>query len=130
MKKQDSNGFSLVELLIAIVVGAAFISAMSLVVNNYTNLSTRHRNLVLANSYAEAKIEELRNNTYNSLATGSTNLTGELPASLPSPKSATMVVTQSQTGLKQIEITITYNDLGNTKTYSYKTYEGELGVGQ
>jgi prepilin-type N-terminal cleavage/methylation domain-containing protein len=130
MNKKDSTGFSLIELLIAIVVGAVFITAMTLIVNDYADLSTRNRNLVIANSYAEAKVEELRNNTYNSLNIGTTSLTSELPSLLPSPKSASMTVSQPQTGLKQVDLTITYNDLGKTRTYSYRTYEGELGVGQ
>lgn len=129
MKPKDEAGFSIVELIIAMVVGVTFISSMNLVVDNYTTLGKRSRNLVLANSYAEAKIEGLRNSGYNALTAGTTSLTAELPSQLPS-RSGTMTITQNQPGLKQVDISIGYNDLGVTRAYSYRTYVGELGVGQ
>lgn len=129
MKPKDEAGFSIVELIIAMVVGVTFISSMNLVVDNYTTLGKRSRNLVLANSYAEAKIEGLRNSGYNSLAAGTTSLTAELPSQLPN-RGGTMTITQNQPGLKQVDISISYNDLGVTRAYSYRTYVGELGVGQ
>lgn len=129
MKKEGQAGFSIVELILAIVVGITFISSMNLVVDNYTDLGKRNRNLLLVNSFAEAEIEQLRNNTYNSLNIGTTSLTSQLPSQLPDA-SGSMTVSQAQTGLKQIDLTISYNDLGTTRTYTYRTYEGELGVGQ
>lgn len=129
MKQRDEGGFSIVELILAIVVGATFLGSLSLVTNNYTNLGKRSRNLLLVNSFAEAEIEQLRNNTYNSLNLGTTSLTSQLPSQLPG-RSGSMTISQAQTGLKQIDISISYNDLGITRTYTYRTYEGELGVGQ
>lgn len=127
---KDQKGFSIVELIISIVVGVTFISSMNLVVDNYNNLGKQGRNLVLANSYAEAKIEGLRNTGYNGINLGTTDLSSELPSQLPSPRSASMVVSQPQAGLKQIDVYVSYNDLGTTRNYSYRTYIGELGVGQ
>ncbi|HET7827678.1 MAG TPA: hypothetical protein VFK97_02315 [Candidatus Saccharimonadales bacterium] len=129
MKLSDSGGFSIIELILAIVVGVTFISSMNLVVDDYTDLGKRDRNLLLANSFAEAEVEQLRNNTYNSLNLGTTSLTSQMPSQLPSA-SGSMTVSQAQTGLKQIDISISFNDLGATRTYTYRTYEGELGVGQ
>ncbi|MGH7156553.1 MAG: hypothetical protein ACREGG_00320 [Candidatus Saccharimonadales bacterium] len=129
MKPKQAAGFTIVELIISIVVGVTFISSMNLVTDNYTNLGKRARNLVLANSFAEAEIEQLRNNTYNSLNIGTASLASQLPSQLPDA-SGSMTVSQAQTGLKQIDLTISYNDLGTTRTFTYRTYEGELGVGQ
>ena len=129
MKQKSEAGFSIVELVLAIVVGISFIGSMSLVVNNYTDLGKQDRNLLLVNSFAEAEVEQLRNNTYNSLNIGTTSLTSQLPSQLPDA-TGTMTVSQAQTGLKQIDISISYNDLGTSRTYTYRTYEGELGVGQ
>lgn len=130
MKQKKTDGFSIVELVLAIVVGAIFIGSMALIVNNYTDLSRRSRNLVLANSYAEGKVETLRNNGYNGINTGTSSLTSELPSDLASPKSASMTVTSPQDGLKKVVISINYSDLGISRTYIYTTYVGELGVGQ
>lgn len=117
------------ELMLAIVVGATFVGSMNMVTDSYTNLGKRNRNLVLVNSYAEAKVEGLRNNGYNSIATGTTSLSGELPSQLPN-HSGTMTVSQPQAGIKQIDLSISYNDGTINRTYSYRTYIGELGVGQ
>lgn len=127
---KNSEGFSIVELIISIVVGVTFISSMNLVVNNYTNLGKRGRNLVLANSYAEAKMEALRNKGFQSIALGTSDLTSELPSQLPQPRGATLIVSQPQAGLKQVDVSVSYNDLGISRSYSYRTYIGELGVGQ
>jgi len=127
---KNSEGFSIVELIISIVVGVTFISSMNLVVNNYTNLGKRGRNLVLANSYAEAKMEALRNKGFQSIAIGKSDLTSELPSQLPQPRSASLIVSQPQAGLKQVDVSVSYNDLGISRSYSYRTYIGELGVGQ
>jgi Tfp pilus assembly protein PilW len=127
---KDQEGFSIVELVIAIVVGVLLILSMNFIVNNYIHLGQRGRNLTTANAYVEAKVEALRNAGYNGLNTGTTNLAAELPAQLTGPKSGTMVISQPQDGLKQIDISIAFNDNGNSRTYTYKTYVGELGVGQ
>ncbi len=128
MKSPD--GFSIVELIIAIVVGVTFIGSMNLVVDNYNTLSRRDRNLVLANSFAEGEVEGLRNQGYNSLSTGTTDISAQLPAQLPAPHSSSLTISQPQAGLKQVVVSVTYNDQGTSRTYHYTTDIGELGVGQ
>lgn len=127
---KSSDGFSIVELVIAIVVGVTFIGSMNLVVDNYDNLSRRDRNLVLANSFAEGEMEALRNQGYNSLSAGTTDISGQLPTQLPTPRSSSLTISQPQAGLKQIKVSLTYNDQGASRTYNYTTDIGELGVGQ
>jgi type II secretory pathway pseudopilin PulG len=128
MKKE--SGFSIVELVVAIVVGTLFIISINLIINNYIHLGQRGRNLTTANSFAEGKIEALRSAGYNSLNDGTTAITSELPSQLSPPKSGTLTISQPQTGLKQIDLSITFNDDGADRTYTYRTYVGELGVGQ
>lgn len=130
MKAKSAEGFSIVELIIAIVVGVTFIGSMNLVVDNYNNLSRRTRNLVLANSFADGKVEALRNDGYNALNIGTTDLSSQLPSQLPKPASSSLTIAQAQPGIKQVDISLTYNDQGITRTYNYRTYIGELGVGQ
>ncbi len=127
---RNESGLTLVELLVAIAVAGIVISSLSQVVTTYLHLSQRGRYLNLANSYAEAKVETLRNEGYNSLSTGTTNLSSELPSQLPLQRSASMTVSSPLTGLKQVSITVSYNDQGQTESYQYVTYIGELGVGQ
>jgi prepilin-type N-terminal cleavage/methylation domain-containing protein len=135
MKKQISrsqSGFTLVELLVCIAVGAIVTMSLTQVVTQYIHVNQRGRYLSLANSYVEAKVEALRNIGYNGINAGTTNLTSELPTGLPPSRSGTMVITTPPAlpGIKKIDITVSYKDQGQTNTYSYTTYIGELGVGQ
>lgn len=105
------------------------VGSLSQVVTSYVHVAKRGRYLNLANSYVEAKVESLRNSGYNAINTGTTSLTSELSSQLPPSKSASMSVTSPQEGIKQIDITISYNANGSN-SYSYTTYIGELGVEQ
>lgn len=125
-----TKGFTLVEILVVIAVAAVMIVSLNSVVTGYMHVSQRGRYLSLANAYIEAKVEGLRNNGYNSLSPGTYNLTGELTAQLPPSRAASMVVGSSSGGLKQVDISVSYKDQGQTNSYDYTTYIGELGVGQ
>ncbi len=114
----------------AIAVGAVIVASLSTVVTTYVHLSQRARYLNLANAYVEAKTEELRNNGYNSINLGTTSLNAELPASLPPSKNGSMTVTSPMSGIKQVDISVKYNDQGQVAAQNYTTYIGELGVGQ
>lgn len=127
---RTQSGFTIVELLVAIAVGAIVTVSLNQVVTSYVHVAQRGRYLNLANSYAEAKAESLRNSGYNGLGIGTTNISGELPPQLPKDRSASMTVTSPSGGLKQVYISISYRDQGQNNTYSYTTYVGELGVGQ
>lgn len=127
---KNQTGFTLVELLVCIVVAAIVISSLNQVVDSYVHVGQRGRWLNLANAYVEGKVEALRNTGYNGVSTGTSSLTSELPSALPPSRSASMTVTAPQTGIKQIDITVSYKDQGQTQSYAYTTYMGELGVGQ
>lgn len=112
------------------MVGGIFISSLTLVLVSHLHVSQRARDLVLANAYAEAKIEELRSTGFNGLTIGTSSLSSELPAELNSPKSASLQITSFSAATKQIDLSLNYNDRGRQKTFTYRTYIGELGVGQ
>lgn len=124
------GGYTIVELITAIAVGGFFLTSLSILVSNSLHLGQKVESVVLANAYVEGKVESLRNLGYSTLNDGTTDISGELPAELNSPKSASLEVSSPQDGLKQVEITVSYNDQGTTKTYGYTTYIGELGVGK
>ena len=126
----DQSGFTLVELLVTVLVSVVLIGGLSIIVNNNVFLTERGRDMVISNSYAENKIEELRSQGYLALTNGTTDVTSELPDELNTPRSASVIVTDVSTGLKLVNLTITYNEQGRSITQDYKTYIGELGVGQ
>jgi len=130
MKHKSKGGFTIVELIVAIVVGSIVCSAAIMLVVSHLHLSQQSRDIVLANAYVENKVESLRSIGYSGLSDGTTDLTSDLPTELNSPRSGSQVITSQSDGLKKVVISITYNDQGTNRTYSYSTYIGELGVGQ
>jgi prepilin-type N-terminal cleavage/methylation domain-containing protein len=129
-KKLSASGFTIVELLVTIAVAAIVTASLNQVVTTYVHTSQRGRYLNLANAYAEAEIETLRNTGYNGIPLGTSSLTSALPSQLPLSRSASMTVTNPSGGIKQVSLTITYKDQSQTNSYYYTTYIGELGVGQ
>ncbi|MDZ7786561.1 MAG: hypothetical protein U5L95_05640 [Candidatus Saccharibacteria bacterium] len=131
LKLNDSGGYSIIEIVVVLAVFAVAIPALVLGVNNLILLNERARNRTLANSFAESKAEELRGAGFNALPLGTTSdISGELPPQLPSPKGASYEVVNDTPGLAEITITIDYNDYGDNRELQYKTNISELGVGQ
>lgn len=126
----SQSGFTIAELIIAIAVGAIFATILSLILIDQARLSQQGRDITLANSYAETRIETLRSAGYLNLTNGSTDITSDLPSELKPPRSGILTISDYATGIKQIDLSITYNDQGTQRTSNYKTLVGELGVGQ
>ncbi len=130
--RSNEGGFTLVELMIAIGVGVVFIISVTTLTINSDRIGHRTRTVATANSFAENKIEALRSVGYLSLSNGTTDITSQLPSELKAPRSASLVIATApgMTAVKKIDLSITYNEQGRPRTYSYTTFEGELGVGQ
>ncbi len=119
-----------VELLITLIVGAILILSLHSIVTSHTYLTQRSRSLVVANAYAEQKVEALRSAGYLGTPNGTTSVTAELPSDLKKPRTGTLEITSPTTAIKKVRLTIQYNEQGASRTQSYTTYIGELGVGQ
>lgn len=130
MLRKSIRGFTVIELLVAIAVFGIVVPALAMGINNLIILNNRSRDLALTNLIAESKAESLRNAGYNSLPTGTTDFSNELPAELASPKTASFTVSNPRPGIAEITITINYRDYNQTRTHKYKTIVSELGVGQ
>jgi prepilin-type N-terminal cleavage/methylation domain-containing protein len=127
---EDSKGFTIVELLVTLIVGGLLAGSVAIFLSLHTHVAQRGRDVSVANSYAENKIESLRSAGYLGLSNGTTTITPELPSELNSPRSGSMVISDQSTSIKRVSITITYSDQGAPRTYTYSTFIGELGVGQ
>ncbi len=126
---QDS-GFTIVELLVAIIIGAVVIPSANLIISAQARLSQQLRDTVLTNSFVESKVESLRSAGFATLSNGTTSITSELPSELNSPRNGSVQISTYSDSVKKISITISYNDRGISRTHSYSTLIGELGVGQ
>jgi prepilin-type N-terminal cleavage/methylation domain-containing protein len=130
LSHSKESGYTLVELLIAIIVGGILLGSANLIITAHTRLSHKHRDHVVLNSYAESKIEALRSAGFLSLEDGAEDYTDELPSELNEPRSSQVEVSDHVIGIKKVELTVTYNEQGTPRTQSYTTFIGELGVGQ
>jgi prepilin-type N-terminal cleavage/methylation domain-containing protein len=130
MKRLNQKGFTLVELIVALIVAAVLTGSVLLIYTNQVYLSETARDLALANAYAEGKTEAIRSAGYLTLTDGTTNITSELPSELNQPRNASITISTPSSGIKQVQIVITYSSQGEPKTETYTTYIGELGIAQ
>jgi prepilin-type N-terminal cleavage/methylation domain-containing protein len=130
MNRKNQKGFTVVELVVSIVVAGIIIPSVALALNNLAAINHRARDLALANTIAQNKVETLRSIGYNSVSGGTVSFSSELPSSMGSPRSASYTISSPVTGEKQIDVNITYTDYGGSKNLTYRTLISELGVGQ
>ena len=130
LPKINQSGFTIVELIVTLGVVLILVVGINSIYVTYMVQSNRVRSLALVNSFVENKIEALRSAGFLSLNDGSYDLSSELPEDLYVPKNASMQIAAANSGLKDVTLTINYNDSGSTRTFVYQTYIGELGVGQ
>ena len=129
---RNNQGFTIIEVIIAIVVGSILMFGLATMVNSIRVINARAQDTVLINSLVEDKVEELRSMGFSALEDITVDFTDDLPASITKNRSATYTTTTvtGNVGLKEVEISISHNDYGSTTYYEYKTFIGELGVGQ
>lgn len=135
--KDKQAGFTIIELLIAIAIVGILVPTLAGFITTLNGLNDRARDLTLVNSIAENKAESLRSQGFTALSNGTFSFSNELPGTLGKPKSANYTVStindsggNATAGIKQVDVVITYNDHGKTQTSTYRTFIGELGVGQ
>lgn len=130
MKRKNQNGFSTIELVVALVVLGILVTVGGAAINEMTVINNRARDLALVNLIAQNKIELLRSAGYNSIAIGTVDFSSELPSELASPKTAHYTVTSPITGEKEITVSVTYHEYKRDRTLIYKGLISELGVAQ
>lgn len=130
MHTQTQNGFTIAELIVSITLLALSVPVMASLVNLLSSLNDRSRDMAALHALTEHKVEALRSMGFSALTNGTTTFTNELPASVAAPRSATYTISSASSSLKEVNIAISYNDHGATRTLNYRTYIGELGVGQ
>lgn len=127
----NKEGFGLAEL----VTGIALFAIVSLAIINLStlilNVQTYSRYRESATLAAQKEIENLRNSNYTSLSDGQTiDFTSELPKILPAGKSGIAEISEPESGLKRVDVTITYTQSNNTKEIVLSAVIGELGITQ
>ena len=129
-RRSDMSGFTVVEILLGIALFGILIPAIILALNSIAVINDASKDLVIANIYAENKIEELRSIGYNSIPVSTVSITSTLPVTLGKNRSGSYTVTNTTAGQKVITLTIVVQARGSTRTLNYRSIVGELGVGQ
>ena len=131
MTQNSKNGFTLVELIVAIVIIGFMVTGITSLYIAVENTQNKTRMLETATRAGEKKIEELRNSHYSALQNGTEiDFTNELPSTLPSPKSGKVNVSEPITGIKRVDLSISYKVGRSDKKVELSSMIGVLGIGQ
>lgn len=130
MKGRD-QGFTIVELLVTTVVAGLIIVAITSLLITIERTQHSTQLLETATRAGEQEIESLRNSNYGALTPGQTiTFTNSLPSELPTPRSATVAVSEPTTGVRRVDVQISYRDGSKEKVVKLSSLIGQLGIGQ
>jgi prepilin-type N-terminal cleavage/methylation domain-containing protein len=128
-KSCHEAGFTIVELLMAMIVISVMIVSIS---DLYIGIERSQRKTALVEAATRAgmeKIEGLRNNNYVLIPPGTVlDFTSELPDSIPSPRSASVAVSEPASGLRQLEVRITISHGSTTQDIRLTSIIGDIGT--
>ena len=128
---QAEDGFTLVELLITIMVLSIVITSLSGLYYLMQLSAVKSQHFDVAVRSARDEIEDLRNVGYSALTPGQNiNFTSSLPPGLPTSATGTVVVSEPITGLRRVDVTISYTDYGQSQTVELSSDIGIIGIGQ
>jgi type II secretory pathway pseudopilin PulG len=126
----DSRGFTIPELAIAIVFMGIVATSISQLFLSIQDIQRRTAHLESATHAAQTEVESLRNNNYNTLVNGQDiDFTASLPANLPKG-SGHVAVSEPMTGLKRVDVTVSYNERGETRQVKLSSLIGIIGISQ
>ncbi|MGH7234734.1 MAG: type IV pilus modification PilV family protein [Candidatus Saccharimonadales bacterium] len=127
----NENGFTLVEMLLTILVLGIAILGLSGMYYLMQQVGNESAHYDLAVRAARTEIEELRNSGYNSLSTSSPpTFPTSLLTGLPSNSSGSVTVSQPLPSLKEVNVSITYSDYGQSQTVTLSSDIGIIGISQ
>jgi type II secretory pathway pseudopilin PulG len=127
---KSQSGFTLVELVITATYVAAATAAIVGIFIVIGKLSKQSRNLAVATALAEQEVEKWRNSPYTAIPIGTPadDFSSSLPANFGSPKSALANITESPTGIKNVDVVVTYYDDNRPKKIELTTLIGQRGI--
>lgn len=128
---RDQRGFTLVEIVITIVVLGLVMTGLGTLFITIQRVQAQATYTEMANRAAQREVESLRNSSYNNLTPGQTiNFTSELPDTLPAGATGSVAVSEPVSGLRKVDVTVTYTYGGSTKNVTLSSLIGVLGITQ
>lgn len=127
----DQKGFTIVELLVAILIIGITTASISSLFISVQGVQRKTSYLDSATRAAQREVESLRNDNYGSLTAGQTiNFTSDLPTSLPANRSGTVTVSEPSSDIKRVDVTVTYTDGGKQQVVKLSSLIGVIGITQ
>lgn len=135
---KNSDGFSVVELLITLVVVGVIFLAFTTTFAGVENISKKASDISTAGQQAYAKLQEYENLNFNNLpATAPVNtlqqvedFSSSLPVVLQQPRSGLVYVNTKSNTLKQVVVKITFGSGADQRYIEYDTMIQKNGVGR
>ena len=125
----NSRGFTIVELTVTIIFLGFVVLGVSSLYLSIANIQRQSQYTEIANRAAQAEVESLRNSTYNQLTAGQNIDFSSQLSGLPSA-TGTVVVTEPQTGLKRVDVTVSYNAGTQQHNVTLSSLIGVIGITQ
>jgi prepilin-type N-terminal cleavage/methylation domain-containing protein len=123
------EGFSLLEVLIALLILGIALGSMAALAIQSSNTMTRNQNLAFAANLAELKLEELRNELFADLEDGED---GPLNSNGETGSGKTIFSRSWEinndvpiAGMKEIVVTVTWDQVGGQQTYTLRGVRGQ-----
>lgn len=131
MLRANSNGFTLPELLVTIIVIGVVFTGLSSIFISIQEAQVQTGYLESATRAAQRQIESLRNTNYNNLTAGQTiDFSDELPATLPSNSTGDVIVSEPSPGIKRVDVTVSYSYGGKDRDVQLSSLIGVIGIVQ
>ena len=140
MDLSDESGFTILELVIAMVFVGIVIVSLTDIFSGIRQINRAANNYTIAVEVAQQYMETFRNTPYANIPTGTTDITTAALTAYPSllaPRSATTIVTfvdtsgttqAFDTGIKAVETDVSYKDRTGTRQVQFKTQIAEFGL--
>ena len=136
--RPSSQGFTVVELLITLVVIGVLFTSFTTTFAGLENISKKGNDVTLASTQAFSKLQTYENLNYTSLpatAPAGTlveveDFSGSLPTSLESPRVGKVYVNSSTSSMKQVLVRVTFGSGSSQRFIEYVTFIQKNGVGR
>ena len=129
--KRREDGFTIVELVVTIAIVGVVVAALTALFVGISRSQSQSNYKENATRAAMRQVESLRNNNYLSLTPGANiNFTNELSPKLPSGSTGNVQVSEPVSGLRRVDVTVTYPDGEKTHKVVLSSLIGEIGITQ
>lgn len=131
MAHSDEQGFTVVELILTVVAFAFIATGIAQIFLGIIGIQRQAAYMETATHAAQTEVESLRNNNYSQLTAGQTiDFSSQLPSFLPSPRSGSVVISEPTAGIKRVDVTVSYQENGNTRNVELSSLIGVIGISQ